>query len=41
MIDILKKVNGRYGKTVIECKKWRSLIKKVVDGNITVLSKKN
>ena len=40
MINRLKnKVGGKYEKTVIECNKWRSLIKKYVGRNITVLSK--
>ena len=32
-------MDGRYLKTVIECKKWRSFIKTVIGKNITVLSK--
>ena len=32
-------MDGKYGKTVIEFNKWRSLIEKVVGVNITVLSK--
>ena len=31
------KVDGKYEKTIIECKKWRSLIKIVVGSNIIVL----
>ena len=34
------KVDGRYEKTSIECKKWRSLIKKVADRNINFPFKK-
>ena len=33
-------MDGKYEKTVIECKKWRSLIEKVVGSNISILSKK-
>ena len=33
-------MDGKYEKTVIKCKKWRSLMKEVVDRNIVVLSKK-
>ena len=34
------KVNRKDEKIFIECNKWRILIKKVVDWNIIVLSKK-
>ena len=30
-------LDGKCEKTVIECNKWRSLIKIVVGGNITIL----
>ena len=40
MINISKnKVDGEYERTDIECKKWRSFIKKIADRNITVFSK--
>ena len=33
-------MDGKYEKTVVECNKWRSLIKRLVGKNIKILSKK-
>ena len=39
-MDIFKnKADGEYFKTVSQCNKWSSLIKRIVGRNITVLSK--
>ena len=39
-MNIMKEnVNRKYGKTVLECNKWRILVKIFVGSNIKVLSK--